>query len=427
MRLRFTVLAAAASSAACALVPSVATAAVHPHVNRAMTIHATPRMIIAGEPVLIFGRLEGRDAAHQVVHLWHRINPKASFTIIGTARTDASGRYEFTRAEGIVDSNRNWFVRGPVFTHSHTIHERVAAEVTLAPSATEGRTRHPLTFTGHVTPGHRGTRVALQVQRGAANRWTTVTTGRVGAGSNYTIAHAWRTAGEHTVRVRFAGDARNTPAVSDPTSVVIDQTQQPAFTIATSDAIVTSDASATITGTLDAPHTATPQAGAAVSLVAHEPGTGSFKVVQSTTTAADGGYSFTVQGTTNELYQVRTTATPTRASAILFQGVEDAVTMSASAPTSSVGQTVQFTGSVAPDDAGHPVYLQKLGRDGHWHTAKTGTVSSASTFTLPWTFGTAGSKEFRARVLGDGANVGGASAATTIAVAQPPLAQLPGD
>ena len=131
----------------------------HPHVNRAMTIAATPRTIIAGERVNHSPRPRGpvtRLISRHARHLWHRINPRRRFTIIGTTRTDADGRYEFTRAEGIVDSNRNWFVRGPAFTHSHTIHERVAAEVTLSPSATEGRTRAPLTFSGQISPRPRG-------------------------------------------------------------------------------------------------------------------------------------------------------------------------------------------------------------------------------------------------------------------------------
>ena len=235
MRLRMPVLASAAIVCVSATVPSIAAAAPHP--VKALTIHATPRQVIAGEPVLIFGRLEGRHSANQPVVLWHRINPQARFTVIGRARTDSSGRYEFTRAEGIINSNRNWFVRGPVFTHSKTIHERVAAEVTMAPSASESTTRRPLTFSGQVTPAHAGSRVALQVQRGDANDWRTVAIGKVGAGSSYSIRHAWRTAGPRTVRVVFSGDRRNRPAASDPAPIVIDQTQAPFFTINTSDAI----------------------------------------------------------------------------------------------------------------------------------------------------------------------------------------------
>jgi hypothetical protein len=75
--------------------------------DRALTIHNSPRSIVAGDPVLIYGRLPGRGAAGRRIVLWHRINPRARFTIIGRTRTNRSGAYEFTRANGVVQSNRS--------------------------------------------------------------------------------------------------------------------------------------------------------------------------------------------------------------------------------------------------------------------------------------------------------------------------------
>ncbi len=145
-----------------------------------------------------------------------------------------------------------------------------------------------------------------------------------------------------------------------------------------------------------------------------------------TTTGADGSYSFAnVASSTNELYLVRTTFAPRRHSAVLFEGVQDVVTMSSSSGTSTVDGHVLFTGSVSPSKAGHAIYLQKLGKDGDWHTVEVRFVNSASTFQFGWTFGTMGTKEFRARITGGPANVGGASAPVTVVVSQPPLSTLP--
>lgn len=433
MRPRFTMSACAAAALACAATPSLAAAATHrhaphaPHTNRALTITATPRTIIAGEPVVISGRLEGRSHANQVIHLWHRINPQRHFTIIGTTRTDANGNYRFTRAENVVNSNRSWFVRGPVFTHSRTIHERVAAEVTLSSNATAGTTRHAFTFTGHVTPDHAGERVALQVQRGNGNSWNTIKTARLGRGSSYAIHYAWRTPGARSVRVRFSGDGRNTAAASDVSSIVVDQHQAPYFTISSSDSVAANGAPVTISGTLYRPHTTVGDAGVPVALVTGAPGTSarSFTVVQQTTTAADGGYRFTVAPNADALYQVRTLTSPPRATSVLFEGIQDSVTMNASAAASQVGHTVTFAGAVAPSKAGDIIYLQKLGRDGQWHTVKTTRAGASSTFTFSWTFGAAGTKRFRARILGDDANVGGASAPVAVTVTEPPLSSTP--
>ncbi len=422
MRLRFAVLASALSACAFTVAPSIADAHGPVH-NRALTIHNSPHAIVAGEPVLIYGRLQGRDSAGQEITLYHRINPNAQFTVISRGVTDGSGRYEFTRAEGIVMSNRSWFVKGPVFTHSKTVHERVAAEVSIAASASEVATGQAVTFTGHVDPSHAGQSVILQGQRGD-NGWVDLTRGRLDAGSNYSIAYKWARPGARDVRVVFAGDARNTAGVSSVAAVVVDQKQLPGFTIDSSQAIVPNATPTTISGMLDMPGTTTPEPGTSVSLYSRAPG-GTFALAQTATTDANGDYTFTVESTTNMQYQARTTYAPLRDSAVVLQGVQDAVTLTSSSTTSTVGGTVTFTGNVSPGKPGEAVYLQRLGRDGFWHTVKSSTLGQLSNFSIAWSFGTAGIKQFRVQIPGDGTNVGGASAPVSETVAQPPVGNLP--
>jgi hypothetical protein len=424
MRLRLTVLACALVACVGVAAPGAAGAA--PVHNRGLTIHAVPNPIIAGEAVLIYGQLKGPDHANQVIRLYHRINPAPRFTLISTTRTNQFGQYEFTRAEDIVETNRNWFVTGPGFTHSRTVHERVAALVSLAASSPSGLTRHPLVFSGHVTPGHAGSLVLLQQQNASGTQWHTIKRARVDAGSDYNIPYAWRVPGEYDVRVLFPGDVRNIAAPSDPVSVVIQQTEVPDFTINTSDPIVANGQAVTISGVLYQAGTTTPEPGTSVSLFARLPGQTPFKEITTTTTGTDGSYSFTnVKSTTNELYQVRTTFAPKRESAVLFEGVQDVVTMQASAQTSTVDGHITFSGTVSPDKAGHVIYLEKLGKDNNWHIVEVQFVNNASTFQFGWTFGTAGTKTFRARITGGPVNVGAASQPTTIDVSQPPLSSLP--
>ena len=426
MRFRLPLLVSAGATLACAVAPQIASAS-HPQYDRDLTIRATPDHIVAGDPVLIYGRFEGRDRADQEITLYHRISENGPFTVIGHTRTDSAGEYAFTRAQDVVDTNRSWYVEGPGRSHSRTIHERVAAEVTLSASTATATTRHPLTFSGQVKPGHRGSRIELQVQRGTANAWQTVAQGRVGSNSDYAIRHGWRTAGAREVRAYFPGDVRNTPAASDPTSVVVNQRQVPAFSISSPAPIVIEGQSMSISGVLDEPHTTTPEPGAQIGLYERAPLGGPFALVQTTLSAAAGGYGFTVSDVNNELYQARTMTAPVRSSAVLFSGVQDAVSMTPSATISTVNATVTFSGSVAPDKAGDVVYLERLGRDGHWQVAATTTVSASSTFGFNWTFGAAGTKQFRARVLSDSANIGGVSTPVTISVSEPQLSALPAD
>lgn len=423
MRVRVAALGAAVMACTCAAMPSIASA--HgPVRDRALTIHNSPQQIVAGDPVLVYGRLLGRAAAHQPVVLWHRINPRGRFTIIGRTRTDASGRYEFTRPDGIVETNRSWYVTGPARSHSETVHEQVAAEVSLAPVAGAATTRHQLMFSGRVTPAHPGQVIALQAQVGSSDNWKTVKTGRLDAGSSYSIPFAWRVAGARNVRAVLPSDRRNTEGVSAVSTIVVNQAEVPDFTIGSSAPIVPNQTPSTISGKLLAA-AGGPAAGVSVGLYAKAPGTQDWALTQSTTTGSDGSYSFTVQSSANQLYQARTTFAPARQSAVAFQGVQDVVSISSSAQSAVVGQRVTLTGNVAPGKPGDAVYLERLGRDGSWHVVRSSMLDAASDYSIGWTFGTAGDKQLRVQVLGDPQNVTGVSATAPITVTLPPVASLP--
>jgi hypothetical protein len=422
MRLRFALLGSLLAVLMAVAAPNIASAA--PHHNRGLTINATPNPIIAGEGVLIYGQLRGGDVAGQPVKLYHRINPFTQFTLIGKTTTDKFGFYDFTRAEGVVYTNRSWFVRGRDGAHSRTIHERVAAEVTLQASMTTANTGQPIVFSGHVTPNHAFERVFLQVQRGEANNWSTVTSTRLGPGSNYLISHHWRTPGERVVRVLFPGDRRNIAGASDPLSITIQQRQVPDFTINSTDPVIQVGQSATIFGKLYMKGTTTPEPNTPVTLcgkIAGEP----FTCDTAGVTGSDGGYSFIVSPVHNEVYVVQTTLPPHRHTARLLEAVRDAVILTASSSTATPGQKVTFTGTVTPDKAGDTVYLERLGADGNWHVVAVSSVRPNSTFQFVKVLGNPGTKMFRAHVLADPLNVGGVSSPLKLTVTLPPPSSLP--
>jgi hypothetical protein len=268
MRLRSVVLATVLAALIPAVTPAVTVAA--PRHNRGLTIRAVPHNIIAGETVLVFGQLLGPNHSNQVIRLYHRIHPNSFFTHLATTTTNSRGQYEFIRPSGVVERNVSWFVRGPGATHSHTVSERVAALVTMAPSSPSGITLHPITFSGHLSPNHAGGIVRLQSQR-ADGRWTTIRRGIVGPASNYQIPYSFRFPGAYSIRVLFPGDDRNAAAPSDVSPMVIQQTEVPAFTIETSDPIVPNMSPFTLTGALYRPGTTTPDAHTMVTLFARVP------------------------------------------------------------------------------------------------------------------------------------------------------------
>jgi hypothetical protein len=386
--------------------------------------------VIAGDAVLIYGQLDGPDSGGQPIRLYHRPDGSGQgFTLIGTTMTNSMGFYEFTREESVVDTNRSWFVRGPGDSHSRTVRELVVPLVSISASATSTDTSHPIVFTGSVTPNHAYDRVFLQDENGSGDEWHTLTSTQLQGDSSYSIAFRWHRPGIHDVRVLIRRDVRNIAGASDPVTVNIQQAQVPDFTISTSDPITPSGSSVTISGVLDQPGTTTPEPQTAVQLWGRSPGDGRFAVLGNTTTGADGSYQFTEQGLTQSIvYQVRTLRARhvrARHTALLFQGVQDVVTMQASSPSATVGQTVMFTGTVMPDKAGHVIYLQTQGKDGNWHTIADQVVRNDSTFQFTWQAGSPGTFNFRARITHDRDNVGARSAPVTVMVTLPPPSSLP--
>src|SRR5208283_5130973 len=107
------------------------------------------------------------------------------------------------------------------------------------------------------------------------------------------------------LRTYFGGDKRNAAASSDPVTVVIQQAENPAFTINTSEPTIDIGKSVTISGVLHEPGSATvPLPATSVSLWGHTAG-GTYLRIASAITGSDGSYSFTQTPSYNKTYQVR--------------------------------------------------------------------------------------------------------------------------
>jgi hypothetical protein len=427
MRVRVSALACGLAALGSFAAPSLASAA--PRHDNQLTIAAVPDPVIAGEGVLIYGRLFGPSDVGQTIRLYHHVvGSGRPYTFVTSTTTGALGYYEFNRPEGLIYTNRSWFVRGPAGAHSRTVNEQVIPLVGMDASTTSTDTSHPIVFTGHVTPNHAFERVFLQQQNQSSDDWTTLRSTFLSAGSNYAFAYRWTRPGVHDVRVVFKGDARNLRGASSPMTVNVEQAQMPGFTIFSSSPIVRSGGAVTITGKLDQPETGNPEPNTLVQLWGRTPDQ-RFAVLGDATTGSDGSYSFTQAGLTNNVvYYVATMPLPhtkRQHTARLYEGVQDLVTLQAGISTAGTAQMVTFFGTVLPDKTGHLVYLQKLGQDGDWHTIALGIVGRGSTIQFTWTVGSPGTYSFRARVPSDQNNVGAASAPVIVTATAPAASTLP--
>jgi phospholipase C len=213
------VVAVLAGGGAIALATSVAAAAPKAHHCRhqvrcvhGITIHAVPNPSSEGAPVTIFGRLRGlREAGVRVV-LWHKLPHQQRFSRISRTTTNAAGHYEFFRADGVVTTNRKWYVRAAGH-RSRTIRERVRALVTLNASNPSPSAGDQVTFTGGVTPSHAGQHVLLELLGGGFG-WRVIARPRLDASSNFTATYMFASAGTVMLRVVLPGDPRNVRSFS---------------------------------------------------------------------------------------------------------------------------------------------------------------------------------------------------------------------
>jgi hypothetical protein len=118
------------------LVPSGAIARKHPSPGGrcAVSMEAAPRAIVSGDVVTVFGRLRcvnQANAAGQEVRLFHHLLGSPGFSFVQSTTTDANGFYEIAGADGVIETNRSFYVRSHG-ARSATKRVWVAERVTLS-------------------------------------------------------------------------------------------------------------------------------------------------------------------------------------------------------------------------------------------------------------------------------------------------------
>ncbi len=398
----------------------------HPSPNGRCRIrmYVAPHRISAGEPITIFGRLVCRReprAAGEVVRLFHHLPGVPGFTFVQTTTTDANGFYEFQNADAPVETSRLFRVRSHGAESASRI-VRVAPRVTLAgpPEGTQLLTGYPnrVTFTGTVDPADVGARVILQRQNATTGgEWRRIDFARVQENGTFSIAHTFIVPGDASLRVLVRSQRRDVPGESNVLSYEISQAQNSELTIEASADPIAFGQSVTIGGTLA--HGATQP----VTLLARAPHRPGFTPVAQTTTDANGKYTFPAQVPVNStFYEVQGAG---KTSAVLFEGVHYLLAAQISATTVQEGQTLTFTGSVAPSHPEHVVYLERRDAAGTaFRVVRVTTLTAQSTFSIGYQVYGTGSQVFRVYIPGGPENEGAASQPFTVQVTPAPAAAL---
>lgn len=393
-----------------------------------ISLHAEPQLITVGETTSVFGALRCPRSAGvggQQITLYERSAPAGSFSVAGTATTEANGSYQLTPP--MFDTDTVFYVSaGSARSVDRKV--RVAVEVTPVSQPADGaqlftgagpvkgaphsRLANQVTFTGTVNPGDAGALVALQRENSSSSEeWHRIGLGRVNAKGEYSIKHIFVAPGDANIRIVVHPLLdMNAGGATTPVSYEISQAQNPRLTIVSPSNPISYGGSVTITGVL---------AGGAnqqVTLLAHTRG-GSFAPVAKATTSGSGAYTFTESPQHSTFYKVTSAV---RSSAVLFEGVKYALgPVTQSASSVQVGQAFTVSGTVTPAVAGHIVYLerQNASKVSGYHAIEVATVTAAGTYSItrPF-FGATAGAVLRVEIPGDPANQGVASAPFTLAV-----------
>jgi hypothetical protein len=409
-----------------ALAPAVASAAP----GYRVTLAVAPDPDVSGDPLTMVGTLSnarGLPVQGVRLELYHRVDPVPFFSPVQRTRTGPGGFYQIDRAEGVVVSNREWFIvalgrRDQVLASSRVVHERVFAALTLSASASNVETGQPVVFSGTVSPRHAGERVILERQVGQnGDSWHRIGVGGIEANGGFSISHTFRRpseAGPATIRVEFPGDIRNIRSFSEPVEITIHQAENANLTLSPSSPTIVVGESVTLSGQLvkSAKGEVGKQTTTLYARVEGQP----YKPVATTTTAADGSFSFVQVPSYNTDYEVKAGG---ETSAVVFEGVHDTITATASTSSGSVGQVITISGLVIPTHVGHIVYLELRNAAGHYQTIQVTFVGADSAYSFSHQLQSTGVKNYRVYVPGGPYNLGAASAPLEVSVA--PATSLP--
>lgn len=425
MRFRKLTVAGVAAISVLVAAPAGASAFKHPSPNGRcrINIEVAPKVITAGDPVVIFGQLLCRrpaEEANQVVRLFHRLPLVPGFSYVQSTTTDSRGFYEFARADGVVNTNR-WYLVRSHGAASGRRRLRVAADVTIKgpPEGTQLYTgvANEVEFSGTVAPADVGASVILQRQNAlTGNEWHSIGRGVVQSDGTYAIVHAFRFPGDADIRTLVRSQGRNIPSESEPLSYQISQAENPDLTITASADPISFGQSVTISGKL------TGGVSVPVTLMARIVGQ-HFAPVAQVMTDSEGNYTFPAQSPVDStFYRVQGSG---KHSAVLYEGVKDVLTATASPTTVQAGQPVTFSGTVEPDHTGDTIYLERQNASGvGYHVIQLAMIGTGSTYSFAHRFYDAGTKTVRIYVPGGPQNGAAASQPFAITVTPAPAAAL---
>ena len=181
-----------------------------------VTLTPAPNPSQAGQPIILSGSVVGVLTAGVPVTLWRKRVRDAHFHAAFRTTTVGGGGYAVLVSGSDLNTNVQWYATTSGVTSSTAL-QRVRAAVKLRTSTTGAAPGDPVQLSGHVAPWHGGD--SVQIQQLAANgRWEQITSGRLGAGSSFSVKYRFTT-GTARVRALLPADPRNSSSRSNAVTI----------------------------------------------------------------------------------------------------------------------------------------------------------------------------------------------------------------
>ena len=154
-------------------------------------------------------------AAGTTVELWQELPGQSRFHRVAQTTTNPSGHYTFVR---VAQTNASWHTTASG-AKSRTVVQSVSAVIHLTASSARPAAGRADTFSGRVSPSHRGERIVLQER--TAHGWRTLGSATLGSRSRFALRHRFAHKGKLVLRALLGADRRNTQSASAPMRIVV--------------------------------------------------------------------------------------------------------------------------------------------------------------------------------------------------------------
>ncbi|MEM3027888.1 MAG: invasin domain 3-containing protein, partial [Candidatus Bathyarchaeia archaeon] len=294
--------------------------------------------------------------------------------------------------------------------------------LTISLSETTVSVGRPVTIEGYLSPARSGASIVIQVRSDVHARWSNLATVTTDARGYFKYEWTPESIGAYELCALYAGDLGTLKSISDAVSLTVSKLSS-LLTISLSASSVNVGNSVTIQGSLSPA-----KSGVSITVLS-KPSGGEWGVLTTVTTDATGAFAYSWTPESVGAYELKaswigdegTLGSESTIVSLTVSKLTSLLTISLSAASVNVGNSVTIQGSLSPAKSGASITIQLRTLGGSWSTLTTVTTDASGAFSYSWTPRTEESYELKASWPGDDRMNGAESGTVSLVVRAPPF------